>query len=133
MQFLDTKRYMNHKHHIIENQNGKRVRTDKLMNVSVTEHTNIHKKYYEQWGFEEDLIAYKGLSGQIGKEKIQEQLSSLGGKNNIGKLKSKEHKNKIALHNIGKKHTEDSKKRISKSMKGNTNSNGSNQFSKKNI
>ena len=59
-----------HEHHIIENKQGQRFRTDTTIPLSVKDHANIHKQYYEKWGFHEDYVAWKTLSGQIGKEEL---------------------------------------------------------------
>ena len=113
---------MKHKHHIIENRDGVRFRTSKTIELTIEEHANIHKKYYEKWGFMEDLIAYRRLSGQIPNELIQEELSRLGGLNNRGKSKSPHHRKKISEKRKNQNITTKTKIKISKSMKGNTNS-----------
>jgi REP element-mobilizing transposase RayT len=38
---------------------------DNLIECTVEEHANFHKKLYEKYGNEFDLIAYRGLSGQV--------------------------------------------------------------------
>jgi len=55
----------------------------------------------------------------------------LGGRNNKGKPKSKEHKNKISLSLKGTKCSAETRRKISERMRGNTNGNGSNQYGKK--
>ena len=69
-----------HRHHIIECHNGKRVKTDKIISLSIKEHAEIHKEYYGKWGFWQDKLAYEGLSGYKGKEQIIFEKQSLGGK-----------------------------------------------------
>ena len=44
---------MKHKHHIIKCVNGKRVRTDETMILTLKEHADIHYKYWKKWGFKE--------------------------------------------------------------------------------
>ena len=90
-----------HEHHIIENRDGQRFRTDTTIPLSVEEHANIHKQYYEKWGFQEDRVAWKTLSGQIGKEELFIETSRIGGLNNKGKKKTPEHRKKISDANKG--------------------------------
>ena len=80
-----------HQHHLIENKDGQRFRTDTTIPLSVKEHADIHKRYYETWGFHEDYVAWKTLSGQIGKEELFIETSRIGGLNNKGKKKTREH------------------------------------------
>lgn len=51
-----------------------------LLELSIEEHAEAHKKLYEQYGKKEDYIAWKGLSGKIGKEEIMLEKARLGGK-----------------------------------------------------
>ena len=71
---------MKHKHHIIKCVNGKRVRTSETIDVSIKEHARRHKINYDKWGFREDYLAYKGLSGQWPKEKILHEIYVMNGK-----------------------------------------------------
>jgi hypothetical protein len=114
-----------HQHHIIENRNGKRFRTNTTIPLSVEEHANIHKEYYEKWGFQEDKCAWLGLSEQIGNEEIFLERSRIGGLNGKGHIKTKQHRQRLSesitnLMSGGR--AEEIKKKISESMKGNTNS-----------
>ena len=117
-----------HQHHIIENKQGQRFRTDTTIPLSVKDHANIHKQYYEKWGFHEDYVAWKTLSGQIGKEELFIETSRVGGLNNKGKKKTREHAAKISQANKGqashwlKGDSELKRSNLSNSMKGNTNS-----------
>ena len=117
-----------HQHHLIENKDGQRFRTDTTIPLSVKEHADIHKRYYETWGFHEDYVAWKTLSGQIGKEELFIETSRIGGLNNKGKKKTVEHAKKISKSNKGQDShwsdgdIEQKKNNLSNSMKGNTNS-----------
>jgi len=55
----------------------------------------------------------------------------IGGKNNKGKSKLLKHRNNISLSLKGKKHSVETRRKISERMRGNTNGNGSNQYGKK--
>jgi hypothetical protein len=54
-----------HKHHIIPVHLGGTDDPDNLIELSVEEHAEAHKNLYKKHGNEFDLIAYRGLSGQI--------------------------------------------------------------------
>ncbi len=94
-----------HKHHIIENKEGERFRTYTTIPLSVEEHANIHKGYWDKWGFHEDYVAWKTLSGQLGKEEFFIETSRIGGLNNKGKKKTPEHCAKISQANKGQNAT----------------------------
>jgi len=99
-----------------------------IIMLSVKEHAIAHAKLYLQHGKIEDYLAYKGLRSQIGKEEMFRERSRIGGLNNKGKSKSKEHCIKISKAHksnppiFNHPHTTESKNKISKSMKGNKNS-----------
>lgn len=74
-----------HKHHIIPRHMGGTDDPSNLIELTVEEHADAHRKLYEQYGKREDYLAWKGLSGKIGKEYIMNELASLGGKNSAKK------------------------------------------------
>jgi len=100
-----------HKHHVIKFKNGKRIRTKKLVVYTIEEHAKEHKRLWELGGHWKDKLAYKGLSGMIGKEEMMREiwkhngLAQRGRKNKgdlsrfshwKGKKLSAKHKAKIA-------------------------------------
>lgn len=93
-----------------------------LIELSIEEHALAHKKLYEEYGKLEDKIAWLSLSAHIDKDEIFFQTSSLGGRNNQGKLKLEEHKKRISNTLFGTKLSTERKKSISRSMMNNTNS-----------
>ena len=121
---------MTHKHHIIPKHMGGTDDPSNLITLTVEEHALAHKKIYEEHGKREDYLAWKALSKQIGNEEIWLRRSSIGGRNNMGKPKSEEHRKKlsksVSKYLTGKYkeggHGEELKRKISESMKGNTNS-----------
>lgn len=82
--------------------------------MTVEEHAEAHKKLWEQHGRWQDKIAWKALSGQIGKEEII--LEIIKNANTNREIKE-ETKNKIRLFNLGKKHSEETKKKMSANRK----------------
>ena len=101
---------------------------DNLITLSVKEHAIAHARLYLKYGNEKDYLAYKGLRKQIGKEQIFIETSRIGGLNNKGKLKTKEHRAKISESNkVQSSHwqkgdIQKKKENSSKAMKNNTNS-----------
>ena len=51
-----------------------------LIELSVEEHAEAHKKLYEEYGNEYDRIAYEALSGMINREEVIQQVLSEAGK-----------------------------------------------------
>jgi hypothetical protein len=50
-----------------------------LIELTVAEHAEAHRKLYEEHGKKEDYLAWKGLSGEIGKEQIIHEMRKAGG------------------------------------------------------
>ena len=113
-----------HRHHIIECHNGKRVRTNKTIFVTVSKHAQVHKEYWKKWGFHEDKIAWLTLSKQMENPELFIETSRIGGLNNKGNKQSKEHKANRSKAMKGRvfKHSPRSKetrKKISEALIGN--------------
>ena len=96
-----------HKHHTIKFVKGKRIRTETLTKLTVKQHAKEHKRLYEQGGHLEDYVAYKALSGQIGKEEILLLRAKIGA-SQPGKLNPM----------YGRNHTKKSRDQMSKKRKG---------------
>jgi len=125
---------MKHIHHIIPRYRCKELGInpnfpENLIELSVEEHAESHRILWEGGGRQEDLVAWKGLTEQIGKEEIFLGTSRIGGLNNRGKKKSKEHRRKLASALRGRtyeemnlEYSQERKKKISEAMKGNRSS-----------
>ena len=87
-----------HKHHIIPRHAGGTDDPSNIIELTIEEHALAHKKLYEEHGRWQDELAYLVLSGQIGKEEA--------------KIRA------IKEANTGKKHTEESKRKMSEVKKG---------------
>ena len=61
---------MKHKHHIIPKHMGGSDNADNIVELTVEEHAEAHKKLYEQHGHWQDYCAWQALSGRIGQEEI---------------------------------------------------------------
>lgn len=71
---------MKHKHHIIPKHAGGTDDAFNIVELTVSEHAEAHKKLWELYGRDEDFVAWQGLSKMIGKEEIIRQVQSLAGK-----------------------------------------------------
>lgn len=120
---------MKHLHHILPKHMGGTDDPTNLVELTIEEHAEAHRKLYETYGRLQDRRAWMGLSKMItGKEIIKEILTapkseehkrkiseahkgkpkpwligSTNGAGNAGKPKSEEHKRKIGLSKTGKK------------------------------
>lgn len=110
-----------HIHHIIPKHMGGSNDPSNLIELTVEEHAEAHRKLYEEHGHWQDHIAWKALSGQIGKEELRRQLTSYA---NAGKELTEEHKDKIrearkkqVPPNKGRKFSKEHRKKISENQK----------------
>ena len=96
-----------HKHHIIPRHAGGTDDESNLVYLTVEEHAETHRLLYEQYNRQEDYLAWKGLTGLIGKDEMIKAKCSLNS-SRPGELNTF----------YGKKHTEESKRKMSESRKG---------------
>ena len=120
-----------HKHHIVPRHAGGTDDPSNIIELTVEEHAEAHKKLYEDHGRWQDEIAWKTLSGQIGKEEaqkiaVQKALTGVPksrehrakiSEGQIGKKKSPKHIKNISKCRTGVEHSEDTKKSISEGIK----------------
>lgn len=125
-----------HWHHIIPKHAGGTDDPSNLVELTVEEHAEAHRKLFEQYGRWQDEVAWKGLSGQITKaEAIKEaqKKANLGNKHRLGTGQSNEYKKRLSIMmkerrkdnpNMGNysPHKKETKKKISEAGKGNKNS-----------
>ena len=109
---------MKHKHHIIKCVNGKRIRTDETIDIDIKEHARRHKINYDKWGFREDYLAWKGLTGQWPKEKIIQEIYIMNGKRNQKYTQSKQSIEKMRMTKLGSKLSKERRQAISKALMG---------------
>ena len=109
---------MKHIHHIIKCVNGKRVRTNETKSLTIKEHAKEHKRLWFKWGFKEDYLAWQGLSGQMPKQKIIQEIYTMNGKRNQKYTQSKEAIEKMRKTKLGSKLTKEHRQAISKGLMG---------------
>ena len=126
-------------HHIVPRHAGGTDDPSNLIKLTLEEHAEAHKILYEEHGRWQDYVAWKALSGQIGKEEIIKLKQSLATK---GKKQSSEHIEKRKMlgernpmyksginnpmygkrgalsPHFGKKHTEETCRKIRMSLIG---------------
>ncbi len=69
---------MKHKHHIIPRYEGGNNLQENLVELTTTQHAMWHYAEWTRKNNLEDYLAWKSLSGQIGKEELQSVKSKLG-------------------------------------------------------
>jgi len=67
-----------HKHHIIPKHMGGSDDSSNLIELTVEEHAEAHKKLYEEHGYLQDKLAWQGLLGLISTADIVHTLQSEG-------------------------------------------------------
>lgn len=80
-----------HIHHIIPRHMGGTDDPTNLIKLTIEEHAEAHKVLYEQYGFEEDRIAWQGLIGIIPKKELIYEMSKLAGNKTV--------ELKVGIHN----------------------------------
>jgi len=80
---------LKHKHHIVPRYRGGSDDPSNLVEVSVVQHAMWHFCNYQLWGEPEDRLAWRGLSGAIGKEEVLRERMRIGGYKAAKKAKEK--------------------------------------------
>ena len=108
---------MKHLHHIIPKHIGGTDDPSNLIELTIEEHAEAHKKLWEEHGRWQDKLAWLGLAKLIGKEEHLHMLLSESKKNiprdEATKEKIKQTKRLNPYH-----HTEEHKKKMSKVLSG---------------
>ena len=61
---------LTHKHHIVPRHCGGTDDADNIVELSIEEHAEAHRVLYEKDGRWQDYLAWKGLSGLVGKDDL---------------------------------------------------------------
>jgi hypothetical protein len=119
---------MFHKHHILPVHAGGTNDSNNIILLTTQEHAEAHKKLYEDCGRWQDKLAWLGLSGRIGKEKIIRERASLLMTHRlkfgdlrgmwVGRKRTTQAKEKTSKTLRGRKFSNSHKEKISDSLKG---------------
>lgn len=113
---------MLHKHHIIPRHAGGSDDPSNLIELTVEEHAEAHKKLYNEHGRWQDKMAWQLLSGQVKQKDAMALLCKLRMTDEVkrkismtkrGSKLSEEHKRKISLGGMGKKQPQSQKDKVS--------------------
>lgn len=77
---------MFHTHHILPKYKGGSDSPSNLIKVSVTKHAMFHFCNWQLWGDKRDWLAWRGLTGEIGKEELVYQLRMAGSQKGLLKM-----------------------------------------------
>jgi len=106
---------MKHKHHIIPRYEGGSNLQENIVELTTTQHAMWHYAEWTRKNNIEDYLAWKSLSGQIGKEEIQSIKSKMGYNKMKESIKDKPHPGTKLK---GRKQSEQHKRNRSESLKG---------------
>ena len=109
-----------HKHHIVPRHMGGTDDPSNIVELTVEEHAEAHRKLFEQYGHWQDELAWKGLAGIVPRKEVVHSLQSNAGKTSKGRKlgpQSKEHIEKRIRKSWN--HTEESKQKMRMASIGN--------------
>lgn len=104
-----------HKHHIIPKHIGGTDDPSNLIEVTVEEHAEIHRKLWEKDGRWQDYVAWKALEGQISIDDLRREITRLTW---LGRKHSAETKQKIKDKRKLQVCTEETRTKMSNTRKG---------------
>lgn len=104
-----------HKHHIVPRHMGGSDDHSNLIELTVEEHAEAHRKLYEEYGKWQDFIAWKCLSGQIESDDVRREMLRLMW---TGQKHTEQTKEKIRTKRKLQVTTKETRDKMSKSRKG---------------
>ena len=110
-----------HKHHIIPKHMGGSDDLSNLIELTIEEHAEAHRKLFVEHGRWQDELAWKGLAKMIDHQEIIKNQLIMAGKSIKGIKRSEETKKRISENNVGmrgKRHSDISKNKMSLMRKG---------------
>ena len=114
-----------HRHRIIPGHQGGTYAPENVVLLTVEEHAEAHRKLYEEHGRWQDKLAWRLLSGQIGREEANLAILREAAKNRVYTDEWRENLSKAAIKREAKKKEEgyvvpqSSRDKQSKARKGN--------------
>jgi len=99
---------MKHKHHIIPKHMGGTDDPSNLVELTVEEHAEAHRRLYEKHGRWQDKLAYQALSGMLGQEEIMKRAMSPWKDMKL----TEEHKSNISKSMTGRSQPDSQKQKV---------------------
>jgi len=90
-----------HKHHIIPRHMGGTDDPSNIVVLTVEEHAEAHRLLWEQYGREEDFIAWRGLAGITSKEEHVHALNRMAGNKTVELKRGIHDPSQIELKQLG--------------------------------
>jgi hypothetical protein len=121
MPYYEANNVTTHYHHIVPKHVGGTDDTNNMVELTVENHAEEHRKLFEQHGRWQDELAWKVLSGQVGCEQaIREaaRRTHLGNKYNLGRRHTPETKAKISEANKNRIVSDETRIQLSKVLSG---------------
>lgn len=87
---------MIHTHRIVPGHLGGTYNPENTIKLTVAEHAAWHYELWVYYGFKQDWLAWKGLTGEIKNNELHLEKCRLGGLNSKGRIKSPEECKKLA-------------------------------------
>ena len=110
-----------HRHHIIPRHAGGTDDPSNIVELTIEEHAEAHRKLYEEHGRWQDRIAWLGLAGLVGRDELLLEVARETGKKQRGKPKhTEESKAKLREVNTGRVKSEEERAKIGAAHKGKT-------------
>ena len=125
MELKNENELIRHKHHIIPKHMGGTDVSENIVEVTIYEHSMLHKQLWDDLGHWQDYVAWQGLLRNIDVAEITKLKQSYGGRKgglkNKNILKTPEHRQKMSESHLGKpspmkgkKHTAETVEKMSK-------------------
>jgi NUMOD3 motif len=109
-----------HKHHIIPKHMGGTDDPSNLVELTIEEHAEAHRKLFEQYGHWQDELAWKGLAKMIGKTELISEVirkTHKGNKYFLGRKHKESTKHKMSSWQLGRKLSDAHRNKMSESAK----------------
>lgn len=99
-----------HKHHIVPRHIGGTDDPSNIIEMSVEEHAETHRKLFEEHGRWQDFVAYRALSGQI--THYEATIEAIK-RTQTGRVRSEKEIENLRQKRLGRKHSEETRRKIS--------------------
>ena len=106
-----------HKHHIVPRHMGGTNDPSNLVELTIEEHAEAHRKLFEEYGRWQDKLAWRTLSGQITYAEAARLARIESNKRRKGSVLSEDHKRKLSEATKGRPKSEETRRKMSLGMR----------------